>query len=41
MRREQVMKVCLNLPLNSSSPQVTPKEDSQDKAMVFGGKDFR
>ena len=41
MRREQVMKVCLNLPLAAENPDVNVKQDSDGKALTFGGIDFR
>ena len=41
MRREQVKKVCLNLPLNPDSPAITMKKDSQEEALTFVGMDFR
>lgn len=41
MRREQVKKVCLNLPLTEQTPDINFKKDTDDKALTFGGMDFR
>ena len=41
MRREQVKKVCLNLPLGGDSPSIDFKANTQEKALTFVGMDFR
>jgi len=40
MRRDQVMKVCLNMPINKETPDVKDKKDSNGKAVNFIGLDF-
>ncbi|CBY43635.1 unnamed protein product [Oikopleura dioica] len=35
MRQDQVMKVCLNMPVNKDTPDVKDKKDSNGKAVNF------